>query len=228
MTSACRLRRPARPSTGPRHPLRRRRPGRPRAAGACDGGAAGAERRRSGTRGECPRTPARRRAFQSPTVRVLPAVSAPDRRWWLIVRRWSDAEVDGPAVTPGNAPRHRTVRGDPRGERQPNRAGDAVRAPARSGSTASFGHRHSVRVFGAGAPPRREPGECMARLPAGPVASRLRPWTTRSRWSAERAMPPTRVTGRPIALLRRAVRLPVRSSRRPHTRPGSRCRSCSL
>jgi hypothetical protein len=86
-------------------------------------------------------------------VRVLPAVSAPDRRWWLIVRCWSDGEVDGPGGSPGNAPRHRTLRGDPLGERQPNRAGDAVRRSLKSASTrcwgASFGsagiNRHEER-----------------------------------------------------------------------------------
>ena len=114
----------------------------------------------------CPRTPARRRAFQSPTVRVLPAVSAPDRRWWLIVRCCFDAEVDGPALTPGNAPRHRTVRGDPLGERQPNRAGDAVR---RFPLTA--GMRDSGRTFRGGC------RSTCAGSTVTPAGNRSRVWT---------------------------------------------------
>ena len=87
---------------------------------------------------------------------VLPAVSAPDRRWWLIVRCWSDAELDGPALTPGNAPRHRTVRGDPRVERQPNRAGDAVLARLLAGFRRRSGSvvRYSVDAAAVSVTPR--------------------------------------------------------------------------
>ena len=92
-----------------------------------------------------------------------------------------------PGATPGNAPRHRTVRGDPRGERQPNRW--SVTAFGRGHEVPRVGHRRRRRGVGSCAA-----GRCAGRpsRPAGGRAACVGGWRGMSGFEQTGSVPSRR------------------------------------